>query len=336
MNNYNIKRITEDYTDEDWKKYYQFRLKYAERNNETLQFETWELLKERNLKGLERGSGLYHVWRDEEEAGYFTFEHNFKHKPKKHFVYFSSDKHLALTDDFFKAMFKTLFVFAPSFPKMAFISTNKKNEWMVEKFNAVLGSHIELFELNVAEANEETIDAWLKEAESKFPDYKLKFFIDIPDPLLEEYCAVFLELLYDMPAISNIKEFNMNVDKIKSRQAFARQRNHCSYRYMVYNKEDKLIAKTNVFINRNKPQVLHQYMTGALKDYRRQGLGKWMKAAMYKRLRMDFPELEKIETETSVDNIGSRELSRKMGYKKTGLEKEYFIDREKILTFMKR
>ena len=211
---------------------------------------------------------------------------------------------------------------------------NSYNDFIENKWTVTVGGWYESFELAVRNANVRKMDNWLAIASEKFKHYKLAFYEDIPDNLLSEYCAVFTELLYDMPANSEIGDLRITPEQISARQKSARKQNQSSYRYLIFNEHNRLIAKTNVWVNKNNPQIVHQYMTGVLKDYRGQGLAKWLKAAMFKKLLLDFPDLEKIETETHPNNHGSRELSKQMGFEKTGYSKEFLIPKESILAFL--
>jgi len=75
-------------------------------------------------------------------------------------------------------------------------------------------------------------------------------------------------------------------------------------------------------------------MTGTLKDYRRQGIGKWMKATMFLKLIEEFPSLREIKTETSPENYGSKAISLQMGYQQIGTEIDWLISRENIEKYL--
>jgi len=94
------------------------------------------------------------------------------------------------------------------------------------------------------------------------------------------------------------------------------------------------ISGLKVFLSLKRPQEMYQHMTGVMERYRGLGLSKWLKAAMYKKLISDFPELEKIVTWTHPDNHPSKELSKQMGYKMRSIEKKYLIDRANIVQYL--
>jgi len=209
-------------------------------------------------------------------------------------------------------------------------SINGQYDFLEGDINAEIGDYVEQFELSVAKAKTSIINDWYEVYSEKFKGFELRHYEDIPDDLLEEYCTIFLELLDDMPDESKISDYsNINPQKIKEGQIQNRKENDCSYRYLVFD-DSKLIAKTNVALNKKNPQRMYQYMTGVLKPYRKQGMGKWLKAAMFIKLTKDFPDLEIINTEIHINNIASKKLSMKMGYEKTGSKKEYLISKKSI------
>lgn len=332
---YSIEKIqSENYTDKDWKKYFLFRTKCAELKNEPLPLESWEKLKEISLEHINNDEEIYLVWDKNKEAGHFTFDIDYKEQRDKRFVYFRNGLiNKKLNDNFLKLMFSAFLEFDKYSSFLAIESNDGVNSFIENKFNARVAGHVEYSELKIKEAQHEKIDFWFKAFPKKFINYKIKFYEDIPENLLEEYCCVFTELLFDMPDNSELGDFNITVDRIKRNQENGRKHNYCSYRYLIFNEKNKIIAKTNVAINKNKPQIMHQYMTGVLKDYRGQGISKWLKAAMFRKLVTDFPNLEKIKTDTHPENNASRELSKQMGFKKVGFKKEFLIEKENIIAF---
>lgn len=96
-----------------------------------------------------------------------------------------------------------------------------------------------------------------------------------------------------------------------------------------------MIAETKIAIDKKDPKIMIHHMTGVIKQCRGLGLSKWLKGAIYKKVEMDFPELEKITTHTHSDNLRLKSVSLQMGYKQTKTLKEFKITREKAEAFIK-
>ncbi len=325
---YSIKRLRETSTDEDWKAYFAMRVHCAKEEGKPLLFTSWSQLKERTLVWLAQDIGIYTVSEGDNSIGFFTFIIRLKNEADRRYVYFRD----RLTKDLDATLLELIYpVFMEYDPLSKFIvikSVNGKYDFLETIANAAVADYRESFELKIANAKTDLIKNWYRDYSEKFKDYDLRHYEDIPDELMDEYCDVFNELLNDMPNDSKISDFShINPKEVKQKQVHNRKHHQCSYRYLVFD-DSKLIAKTNVFLNKKNPQEMHQYMTGVLKPYRGQGFGKWIKAAMFLKLTEDFPDLEVIKTETHLKNVASKGLSKQMGFEKTGFEKEYLISKE--------
>lgn len=299
-------------------------------------FESLEKLKEFNLKSIKEGKEIYQVWKNEQENGTFVFSTEFKDDLEKRYTYlnnYMNDKYLA--SNLLEMIFNKFIDYDENSNSLAIDSINGMNDYVADVYDAQVASTLAFYELNIKEANVEKIDAWLAEAPAKFPNLRIALYTELPDDLIEEYAALYRQLWADMPNNSTLDDVQITAEGIKSAQEAGKKSKHCAYRYVVFNENNQLIAKTYVVVNLEQPQVVEQFMTGVMEKYRGRGLSKWIKAAMFKKLVTDFPELEKIETTAHPDNHPSRELSKQMGYKRTGGEKGFLIDRANIVQCLK-
>ncbi len=337
LNNYRLEKVDPlIYTEEDWKRYFDFRVKSYALINRPMPFESLEKLKEFNLKSIKEGKEIYQVWKNEQENGTFVFSTEFKDDLEKRYTYlnnYMNDKYLA--SNLLEMIFNKFIDYDENSNSLAIDSINGMNDYVADVYDAQVASTLAFYELNIKEANVEKIDAWLAEAPAKFPNLRIALYTELPDDLIEEYAALYRQLWADMPNNSTLDDVQITAEGIKSAQEAGKKSKHCAYRYVVFNENNQLIAKTYVVVNLEQPQVVEQFMTGVMEKYRGRGLSKWIKAAMFKKLVADFPELEKIETTAHPDNHPSRELSKQMGYKRTGGEKGFLIDRANIVQCLK-
>ena len=333
-NTYRLEKIDPlTYKEEDWKRHFDFRVKTSALKNTPMPFDNVEDLKQFNVRNIEENEEeRYMVWKNEIENGVFLFDKEFEDDLDKRFTCLNNymlDKHLE--SNLLEMIFEKFINYDEKSIALAIHSKDGLNDHVEDLYSAQTGSITELSELIVKEANMEKIDAWLAEAPAKFPNLRLEFYTDIPDNLLEEYAAFFTQMLEDLPAAQELGDTKITAASVKLDQEAESLGNACSYRYLIFNEANQLVAKTNVSIDRNDPQEMAQYMTGVKKEYRGRGLSKWLKAAMFKKLVADFPKLEKINTDTHPENHASRELSKQMGFKRTGSKKRFFIDRANIV-----
>jgi len=322
------------FTKEDWEKYFKAKTLYFKHKGKSMPFPSWRELKENTIQLLNKGYGLYIVFNDDESIGYFTFDILLKEEINRRYVYLRDSLIEDLHTELLKVIYSDFMLFDPQSRYVVIKSLNGQYDFLEKKINAEIGDYVEQFELNVTNAKTDIINKWHEVYSEKFKGFELRHYEDIPEDLLEEYCNVFLELLNDTPDESKINDFsNINPQEIKEGQVQGRKQNDCSYRYLVFD-DSKLIAKTNVRLNKKNPQRMYQYMTGVTKKYRKSGMGKWLKAVMFLKLTKDFPDLEIITTEIHAKNIASKKLSIQMGYEKTGSKKEYLISRKSIEKFL--
>jgi len=304
-NKYLVEKVDHlNFTDADWERYFNFRIKSCALKGEPMPFDSVEELKTLNIKNIEEnGEEIYQVWKNGQENGIVFFSIGFKDDLNKRFTYlenYMNDRYLE--SNLLEIIFKKYIDYDKKSNSLAIVSKGGMNDYVVDSFGACVGSIAEFSELNVKEANVEKIDTWLAEAPAKFPNLRIAFYDEIPDELLEEYAALYTQMLNDIPVPSELFEPDITAKSTKDLQEAYKLRNHCVYSYLIFNEDNQLIALTSLSINLKSTQEMEQSITGVKKEYRGRGLSKWLKAAMFKKLVTDFPELEKIETETHPEN----------------------------------
>ena len=76
---------------------------------------------------------------------------------------------------------------------------------------------------------------------------------------------------------------------------------------------------TEVFVNRFRPAFAWQWNTVVLPAYRGRGIGRWMKAAMWQRLRTEAPEATTLRTGNAESNAAMLAINTEMGFRPSHL-----------------
>lgn len=76
---------------------------------------------------------------------------------------------------------------------------------------------------------------------------------------------------------------------------------------------------TEVFVNRFRPAFAWQWNTVVLPAYRGLGIGRWMKAAMWQRLRVETPEATTLRTGNAESNAAMLAINTEMGFRPSHL-----------------
>lgn len=334
--NYSITKIEPiKYTNEDWKAYFAIRLQCAKQMGASFLFPSWEDLKENNTGLINSGGGVYMMYHDNEAVGYFQFHLNFEDIPHKRYIHCTPRMVSgSFNPEFLRLIAAEFLSFDPQSKFLVFDSKDGNNDFIEDMLEIDTTCHRVLSKLKMEQAFVDVIDDWLDNIPRKYPHYRLQFYEDIPDNEIGTYADHFMEMMEDLPLNSVLNDVNITVEGVKEEQERGRKYNFCSYHCFLFNEDNRLIAQTNVLINKNDTKAGEQYMTGVSRDYRRQGLAKWLKAAMFKKLRNDFPEMKEIHTETHPKNTPSLGMSQQMGFREIGTEKDFLIAREEIERFI--
>ena len=76
---------------------------------------------------------------------------------------------------------------------------------------------------------------------------------------------------------------------------------------------------TEVFVNRHRPACSWQWNTVVVRAHRGRGIGRWMKAAMWQRLRATEPEVTALQTGNAASNVHMLAINTDMGFEPTHL-----------------
>ncbi len=76
---------------------------------------------------------------------------------------------------------------------------------------------------------------------------------------------------------------------------------------------------TEVFVNRHRPAASWQWSTVVLPAHRGRGIGRWLKAAMWQRLRATEPEVTTLQTGNAASNAHMLAINSEMGFQPTHL-----------------
>ena len=89
-------------------------------------------------------------------------------------------------------------------------------------------------------------------------------------------------------------------------------------------------GSTDVFVNRHRPAASWQWSTVVLPAHRGRGIGRWLKAAMWQRLRRTEPEVTALQTGNAASNAHMLAINNAMGFKPTHLTACWQADLEAL------
>jgi RimJ/RimL family protein N-acetyltransferase len=308
---------TKDFTDRQWKHYYELRRRLAQRMGIPLDSGNWWILKRRTMRDKRELSDFRCAVLEGRGGfcGYMILNRIGKDTPGEH-VRWMLDTFL---DELSMGLKKRLARWVLSRYSIdtcvVLNSYENRNDALARTLGGRIAGRRHFFTLNVKNVKRTLMDSWIHETSRENRDLRLRFFDSIPEKYLDEYCSTFTRFLKDMPRGSAAWLPVVRPERISKQQRLNKKRESAVYCYLLFDRNGGIVGHTNVFIRRRRPQIAHQFMTGVLKEYRGRGLGRWIKAAMFKKLVKDFPRLKEMRTDTNPQNRWMIAINDEMGYR---------------------
>jgi GNAT superfamily N-acetyltransferase len=85
--------------------------------------------------------------------------------------------------------------------------------------------------------------------------------------------------------------------------------------YVRERRSGQFAGYTEVVWRRSQPDMLLQWDTGVIHEFRNRGIGRWLKAAMIEKVQRDRPEVHEVRTGNSLTNASMLRINHEMGFK---------------------
>jgi len=162
------------------------------------------------------------------------------------------------------------------------------------------------------------VEEWDREGRLRSPDATLEFATSIPDDILEDYCRVYTEVCNQAPRDElQVGDEIFTPERWKDDEKKLIDSGATHLTAFVREANGGISGLTDVFIFPSKAPYLQQAMTGVQEEYRGQGKGKWLKAAMLLKIRNQYPDIETIKTENATSSKQMLAINERLGFKLT-------------------
>ncbi len=148
-------------------------------------------------------------------------------------------------------------------------------------------------------------------------DYELLFRAGpLPEEDLEPYCN-----LTGIMNTAPFEDYERDPDVItpvmwRAWEEQDKKRGHEFLIYIVRHKPTGTMVGLTQFIYQHlNPVQGFQSDTGVDPEHREKGLGRWLKAAMLQKIRSDYPEVERIDTDNAGSNQPMLKINIELGFK---------------------
>ena len=181
------------------------------------------------------------------------------------------------------------------------------------------------------------IEGWAKEGPTRSPDCKLEFFTKIPDEILEDYCKVYTEISNQAP----LEELEIG-DTVYTSEFWRKQEQKLEetgitwLSAIVRDKNGNIAGLTDVYYEPAHAPLIYTGFTGVQENYRGSGKGKWLKGAMFLRIREEYPDVKIVVTTNATTNAPMLAINEQLGFK---IHKERYscqIETKNVIDYVKK
>ena len=168
----------------------------------------------------------------------------------------------------------------------------------------------------VADVDDDMLGRWIDEAAERASAYRLESWDGpCPEHLLAAWCTA-SAAMEDAPTDDmDFDEHTRGPDAQRAADAVAARRGLRIHRTLALTAGGEPAGITELFVQREVPEVGHQGNTGVLAAHRGHGLGRWLKAVNHRRAVAAHPEMRVIETYNAQSNPWMLAINVAMGFR---------------------
>jgi len=209
-----------------------------------------------------------------------------------------------------------------------------------EGFLAHIGAESKLAghtnQLKVSELDRDMLADWQVKAAERAGGFELGWWFG-------DYPAEDMEAILELYELMNQQPFgDLDVEDSKFSEEMLREmeksmRASGTERWTLYAREKEsgsFAGYTEVMWNPNRGEILQQGITGVFPQYRNNGLGRWMKAAMLDKVLIERPTVKFIRTDNADSNAPMLKINNELGFKPYIAESIWQVSLEKVEEYL--
>ncbi len=170
------------------------------------------------------------------------------------------------------------------------------------------------FRLFLRDIDRNQMDLWIAEGESKTRGFYIVEQEYLEERFIEEMAQLADQLVMDMPREDRTLDYRSSAEYIRVSHERNKADGFKQHQLILFSPDHKM-AGTTLILLKHPDMEIDQRITGTAREFRRQGLAKYLKALMMKRVLEWYPQAPSIRTECFRLNVPMINLNLEMGYK---------------------
>jgi mycothiol synthase len=191
-------------------------------------------------------------------------------------------------------------------------------------------------QLRMAELDRRLLDDWIDQGLSHAAEFELGLW-EGPYPEAQlAAVAQLVELTNQQPfGDLEIEEIHMTPDQLRQTEQLLLARGGQRWTYYIIEKTTgKFVGYTETIWNPNRPEILTQDMTGVFPEYRNQGLGRWMKAAMLDKVLKERKQVKYVRTGNADSNAAMLKINSELGFKPYMANTLWQVEIDRVVSYL--
>ncbi|MGW7433406.1 GNAT family N-acetyltransferase [Streptomyces sp. NPDC054861] len=164
-------------------------------------------------------------------------------------------------------------------------------------------------------------------AEAEHPGYRLTGWTGaVPDELADAFAAA-KNAMNDMPVGDlDYGSVAWDADRVRAMAQVIADRGDALLTIAAVHDDGTMAGYTEILLPQGSGPRAQQYDTAVVPAHRGHGLGVWVKTAMVRRLRAEYPDVVEIETDNADDNAHMLAVNHRLGFRSYRRTREFQLD----------
>ncbi len=170
--------------------------------------------------------------------------------------------------------------------------------------------------LELAAVDGELVDRWIADGPVRAPHCRLVFVEGCTPPDLAERVAEVLNVMNTAPREDlDVGDVSMTAELVRQFEEAGAAAGKGRWAYYAQDSSARFVGLTNIFIEPATPDRVYVGDTGVDPAHRGYGLGKWLKAAMTRRILDGLPEVRWVITQNAGSNAAMLAINSQLGFR---------------------